>query len=119
MGTNEIEKTVEDTLINESSNDSTNQDEIEKSLSRLVDEMSSTDQLAFFSELSEKDIKHLSVLETMEDELIDKFAKNFKANRVSKKRRGRKDLKDIAEPFADVLKTDDGKMERIKDMMSL
>lgn len=119
MSNNDLEQAVEQSLMNESSNDSTNQDKIEEALSRLVDEMSSTEQLALFSDLSEKDIKNLSVLETMDDPLIDKFAENFKSNRISKNRRGRKDLKDMAEPFADAFKGEDGRIDQIKEMMSL
>lgn len=119
MATNDIEKTVEQTIMNEGGKPDENKEEVKRSLSKLIEEMSSTERLALFSDLNDEEIKHLSVLETMDDDLMEEFSQRFKANRISKGRSGRSELIQMAEPFADAINPSEGRIERIKDMMSL
>lgn len=72
-------------------------------LSELLAELSSTEKDVLFSELSEREIKHISVLETIDDQLMDDFVTNFRNNKVSKKRRGRKELVDVADSLSDLI----------------
>lgn len=110
----EIEKTIEN-----GSNDS---GDISESLSQLMDHLSDEEQHNLFSELSEREIKHISVIATAGDgdELTENFLRNYKMLKVSKKRRGRKELVNIAEAFSGVFETqNEGKMAKMKGALGL
>lgn len=110
----EIQKTIE--------GDNNDNGDIAESLSQLMNHLSDEEQHNLFSELSEKEIKHISVIATAGggDEITEEFLKNYKMLKVSKKRRGRKELVNISEAFSGVFETQQGgHMDKIKGALGL
>lgn len=75
---------------------------IGESLSGLLDDLADEDKNILFSELTEREIKHLSVIATVgrNDDITQEFIDNFTRMKVSKKRRGRKELVQIGEAYS-------------------
>lgn len=94
--------------------------ELATALSELLKELSSEEKDVLFSELTEREIKHISVLETVDDPLMDRFVKNFRNNKVSKRRRGRKELVNVADSLSDLIATEQagGIKDKITDIIS-
>lgn len=93
---------------------------VAESLSQLLDTLADENQVILFSELSEREIKHLSVIATVgeNDALTQTFIDNYMKMKVSKNRKGRKELSEISEAFAGVFQTDNvGKLEGIKNKL--
>lgn len=99
------------------------QGSISQSLSELMENLSDEEQHNLFSELSDREIKHISVIATAggEDELTKEFLRQYKTLKVSKKRRGRKELVNIADAFSSIFEAEqgEGKLSRIRGAMGL
>ena len=77
----EIEETLKE--------DKTSGDGIADSLSDLLDTLGDEEKHKMFSEVSEREIKHLSVLATTGDDLTKQFIREYMTMKVSKRRKGR------------------------------
>lgn len=94
--------------------------DVAESLSQLLETLADEEKTILFSELSEREITHLSVISTVgdEDEVTQNFIDNFMKMKVSKKRRGRKELSDVAQAFASVHETENqSRMDRVKSVL--
>lgn len=110
----EIQKSLENT--------SEEGGDIANSLSELLDDLADEDQYILFSELTEREIKHLSVIATVgdNDEITQTFIQNYMRMKVSKNRKGRGELVQIAEAFSGVFETQEkGRLAGIKDKIGL
>lgn len=96
--------------------------DISESLSQLLDDLADENQHLMFSELTEREIKHLSVIKTAgyNDETTKRFIKQYMTMKISKKRRGREELVKIAESFGDMFQMEnEGRMDKLKNFMGV
>lgn len=94
--------------------------DIAESLSELLDSLTDEEQDMLLSDLSEKEIRHISVLESTGDELTQEFLQDFRRLKVSSGRKGRKELIDVAGAISSVFEAQQGgRMDMIKDKMGL
>lgn len=103
----------------ESSNDGS---DIAGSLSNLLDDLADEDKYILFSELTPREIKHLSVIATVgqNDDITEAFIENFMRMKVSNRRKGRRELVQIAEAFSGVYETEkEGKLSRIRGKLGI
>lgn len=110
----EIQKSLEDGVDDSS--------DIAQSLSELLDDLADEDKYILFSELSEREINHLSVIATVgdNDEITNMFIENYMRMKVSKGRQGRGELVQIAEAFSGVFQTqNEGHIASLKDKIGL
>lgn len=70
---------------------------VAEALKNLLGVLRDEEQVNMFSDLSNEDIRHLSVMETLGDETTESFADNFKTLKVSRNRDGRKEIIKLAE----------------------
>lgn len=99
-----------------------NGSDIADSLSKLLEDLADEDMYILFSELSEREIKHLSVIGTVgaDDDVTQEFIQNFMRMKVSKNRKGRKELVQIGEAFSGVFETqEEGRLAKIKSRIGL
>lgn len=97
-------------------------DDITEALSQLLSELSDEEAHNLFSDLTDEEIRHISVLATVgdDDDLTKQFLREFKILKVSKRRRGRKELVKIASAFSGVFETkNEGKMGKIRRTLGL
>lgn len=75
------------------------EDDIAKALSELIQQLGDdTDNvISLFSELTQREIRHLSVLAIQDDDVTKEFVNSYETHKVSHQRRGRKELINIAE----------------------
>lgn len=95
---------------------------IAESLSELIQDLSDREKHIVLSELSEREIKHLSVIKTTgkNDEITEQFVKDYMTMKISKKRRGRKELVKIGEAFSTLFESEEkGRMDRLRGMVGL
>lgn len=78
---------------------SENDDGMSKAYSDLIEQLGEEESLKLFSDLNINEIRHLSVLMTTGDDLIQEFSQNYIGLKVSHRRRGRKELIDLSEAF--------------------
>lgn len=108
------QKAIERSLKAQTSDDSG----VADSLSDLLDTLSDEEQIKMFSELSQREIRHLSVVSTMDDDLFNKFIGEYLEMKVSKRRKGRGELSEVADSFAGVFNQEQGGiMDRIKGLV--
>lgn len=96
--------------------------DIASSLSELLDDLADEDKYILFSELSEREIKHLSVIATVgeNDDITNTFIKNYMRMKVSKRRKGRGELVQIAEAFSGVFQTqEEGRISSLRNKLGL
>lgn len=98
------------------SNGSKDDKDLATAISELLEELSTEEKDILFSELSPREIKHISVLETIDDPLMDRFVRNFRNNKVSKNRKGRKELVEVADSLSDIIaqKESTGAIDKLK-----
>lgn len=70
---------------------------VAEALKNLLGVLRDEEQVNMFSDLSNEDIRHLSVMETLGDETTENFADNFKILKVSQSRQGREEIIRLAE----------------------
>jgi len=75
-------------------------EDVAKALSNLMELLGDTDSYKMFSEVSNREIKHLSVLSSTGDQLMDEFIKEYLLLKVSHNRAGRSELIDVSNAFA-------------------
>lgn len=93
---------------------------IAESLSDLLDSLTDEEQDVLLSELSNEEIKHLSVLETTGDELTNEFIGSFRQMKVSHNRKGRKELIEVADAISAIFEAQEGgKLSGMKDKLGL
>lgn len=85
---------MKDLLVNNSSENG-----LSKAYSDLIEQLGEQQSLKLFSDLTLREIRHLAVLTSTGDELINDFCSNYIALKVSFRRRGRKELIDLSEAF--------------------
>lgn len=74
-------------------------DDIARALSELIQQLGdNTDSvISLFTELTQREIRHLSVLAIQDDAVTRDFVNSYETHKVSHMRRGRKELINIAE----------------------
>lgn len=113
-GTKDKREFFEDELT--SSQDS-KENQIAGALSDLIQELRSDDNIDFFTDLSTREIRHISVLSIRNDETTKEFLENYKALQNSRRRKGRKELIEIAKAIGSVAKRDD--KDSIRDRLGV
>lgn len=96
--------------------------DIANSLSELLDDLADEDQYILFSELTEREIKHLSVIATVgeDDEITERFIQQFMKMKISKRRKGRKELVEIANAFSGVFETQqEGRIQGLRNKLGI
>lgn len=86
-------------IVSESLKSNEKDDGMSKAYSELIEQLGEEESLKLFSDLNINEIRHLSVLMTTGDDLINNFSRNYIALKVSHRRRGRKELIDLSEAF--------------------
>lgn len=88
-------------------NDQSDENQIASALSDLIQELRSEENIDFFTDLSTREIRHISVLSIRSDETTKEFLENYKALQNSRRRKGRKELIEIAKAIGSVAKQND------------
>lgn len=91
-------------------------------LSDLMENLTDEEQHTLLTELSDREIKHIAVIDTVgeHDDVTQKFLESFKMHKVSKRRKGRKEVTGTAEAFAGVFeKENTSKIDKIKGTLGL
>lgn len=110
MSNNNIHSEVfEDDLMG---SDDSDKNQIAGALSDLIQELRSDENIDFFTDLSMREIRHISVLSIRDDRTTEKFLQNYKALQNSRRRKGRKELIEIAKAIGSVAKTDESQSLR-------
>lgn len=94
---------------------------IADSLTDLMEHLSDDERHKMFSELSKNEIKHLSVLATLDDDLMNDFIREYMTIMISHKRRGRKEHTELATAFSDIFglqESDSGLIDRAKSLVT-
>lgn len=95
-------------------------DDVSESLSELLDSLTDREQDILLSQLSEREIKHLSVLDTTGDQLTQNFTKRFRQLKVSQGRQGRSELIEVADAISKMFeKQEGGRMDAVKSRLGL
>lgn len=108
-----IEQSIKDQNQNKGSN-------IADSLSDLMDHLSDEEKHLMFSELSDREIKRLSVLRTTGNSLMDDFIRNYMIMKVSRGRKGRKELIEVSDSISNVFgieESGDGLLDKARGMV--
>lgn len=93
------------------------ENQIAGALSDLIQELRSDENIDFFTDLSTREIRHISVLSIRSDETTEEFLENYKALQNSRRRKGRKELIEIAKAIGSVAKRDD--KDSIRDRLGV
>lgn len=94
MSQNDRDKAMD---VIESSGSDLDSNAVAEALRDLLKVLRDENKVDLFSNLSRDDIRHLSVMETLGDDMTEDFAKNFKRLKVSEGREGRKEIIQLAE----------------------
>lgn len=75
------------------------ENEIAKALSELIQQLGDDKEevISLFTELTQRELRHLSVLAIQKDGVTEDFVNSYETHKVSHMRRGRKELINIAE----------------------
>lgn len=94
--------------------------DIAKSLSNLLDSLTDEKQDKLLTELSAKEINHISVLEATGDDTTKEFLNEYRKHKVSNKRRGRKELIKVSNAISSVFQASEGgRLDAMRDKLGL
>lgn len=82
---------------------------IDESLSNLIQKLGQDDDVDFFTDLSQDEIRHITVLSLRNDETTKRFLKKYKDLQVSRRRKGRKELIEVAKAIGSLAKEQEEK----------
>lgn len=99
-GNDELSEDLESDIFG-ADNDTTNQ--VAEALSGLIKKLGEDTDQDFFTDLSSNEINHISVLSLRDDETTKKFLRSYKDLQVSRRRKGRKELIEIAKAIGSVV----------------
>lgn len=93
--------------------------ELAEALSELIEQLADDENIRMFSDLSQEEIRHISVLKSMNDTIIDEFLNEFEALQVSYRRKGRQELIDIAESVGSLAsqEEDESRLDRLRGVL--
>lgn len=93
--------------------------DIAEALSELIEELASDENIRMFSDLSQQEIKHIAVLKSMNDSVVDEFLEEFESLQVSYRRKGREELIEIAESVGSLASDEEekSKLQRLKGVL--
>jgi len=93
---------------------------IAKALSDVMDNLDNEEGIKMFTSLNDSEVKILSVLLSLDNDLLDDFGQEFMQLKVSQGRKGRKDVKDVAEAFAGIWGVENqSTTDKIRDTIGL
>lgn len=106
---------VQDEIFGEDEDDS---NEIAEALSDLISELSQEESISLFTDLTQREIRHISVLESLDDKMIQDFLNSYKKHQVANRRKGRKELLEVAESLGVIADKDEnrGLADRIRNI---
>lgn len=116
------QKQVKRTIENAGGSSSSDSTDIKAALSGIMENLSDEEQDILLTDLTEREIKHIAVIDTVgeDDDITQKFLESFRTHKVSRKRKGRKELGDIAEAFAGLFEAEQaGKLDKVKGAIGL
>lgn len=95
-------------------------DHVAQALSSAMDNLDNVDVITLFTELDMEEIKILSVLKSVDNELLHQFADEYMEQKVSHKRQGRKELIQVAEAFSNIWgQEQESRLDKLRSKMSL
>lgn len=99
------------------SSEDSNENQIAGALSDLIQELRSDENIDFFTDLSTREIRHISVLSIRSDETTEEFLENYKALQNSRRRKGREELIEIAKAIGSLANKDE--RQGLKDKLGI
>lgn len=95
-------------------------DHVAQALGDAMENLDNPEVIKMFTHLDEEEIKILSVLMTIDSDLINQFGQEYMEQKVSYKRKGRGEIVESFEAFANIYASDEeSRLGKMRDKIGL
>lgn len=93
------------------------EDQLAQAISDLIEQLGDEESTQMFSELSMHELRQITVLAMLDDDVTRNFVQEYTRRKVSYKRKGRKELIDISQSLGSLVDKMHGDGDRWRDKL--